>query len=324
MLYTGLDIHKKTIYGTMVDEQGKIVEQRNFDNCNEELEQFLCGRSGKVVIEACGFWMDTYDKLCEAGYEVILAHPGKVEAIASAKMKTDKIDSEILAQLLRCNLIPEAWAPPAKVREARDLIRFRSTLIRQRSSLKSRIKFILLKKGFKYRQSIWTGRWRKALEELDPKIAAYFRVIDALNNEVKEVDKQIACLNKPDKKAELLKTIYGISDYSARAILAEVGDFSRFPSAKKLKSYSGLVPSIYQSGEKCRTGHITKQGSKWLRWILVQCTHVAVRKKNSKLGKFYARLCRKKKRQVAITATACKLLEIIYAMLRDNKPYVSL
>ena len=324
MLYCGLDMHKKTIYGTTVDESGKIVEQRNFNNNKEELEQFLCLRPAKIVIEACGFWMDTYDKLNEAGYAVVLAHPGKVEAIASAKMKTDKIDSEILAQLLRCNLIPEAWAPPVKVREARDLIRFRSSLIRQRSTLKSRIKFILLKKGLRYRQTIWTGRWRKALEELDPKIAAYFRVMDTLNKEVKEVDKQISSLNKPDKQAELLKTIYGINDYSARAILAEVGDFSRFPSAKKLKSYSGLVPSIYQSGDKCRTGHITKQGSKWLRWILVQCTHVAVRKKDSKLGKFYTRLCKKKKRQVAITATACKMIEIIYAMLRDNKPYVSL
>lgn len=321
LLYCGLDIHKKTIYGTIVDDSGKVIKQRNFDNNKEDLEKFLCRRPFKIVIEACGFWMDTYDKLTGSGYEVVLAHPGKVEAIASAKMKTDKIDSEILAQLLRCNLIPEAWAPPAKIRKERDLIRFRSSLIRQRSTLKSRIKFILLKKGLRYRQSIWTGRCRKALEELDPKIAAYFRIMDKLNEEVKEVDKEIASLNRPDKQAELLKTIYGINEYSARAILAEVGDFSRFPSAKKLKSYSGLVPSIYQSGDKCRIGHITRQGSKWLRWILVQCTHVAVRKKDSKLGKFYTRLCKKKKRQIAITATACKMLEIIYAMLRDNKPY---
>ena len=324
MLYTGLDVHKKTIYGTIVDKEGKIIEQRNFANTKEDLEQFLCSRPTKIVIEACGFWMDTYDKLKEAGYDVVLAHPGKVEAIASAKMKTDKIDSETLAQLLRCNLIPEAWAPPKKIREERDLIRFRSNLIRNRSMLKSRIKFILLKKGLKYRQSIWTGRWRESLEKLDSKIASYFRIMDQLNKEVAQVDKEIAEQNKDDKQAELLKTIYWISDYSARAILAEIGEISRFPSAKKLKSYSGLVPSIYQSGEKARYGSITKQGSKWLRWILVQCTHVAIRKKGSKLEKFHTRLCRKKKKQVATIATACKMLEIIFAILRDNKPYVGL
>jgi len=207
--------------------------------------------------------MDVYDKLIESGYDIVLAHPGKVEAIASAKMKTDKIDSEILGQLLRCNLIPKAWAPPKKVREERDIIRFRSILIRNRSRLKSRIKFILLKQGLKYRQSIWTGKWRETLEKLDHKIAAYFRIMDQLNQEVKLVDKEIAKLNKDDEQANLLKTIYGISDYSARAILAEIGDIKRFSSAKKLKSYSGLVPSIYQSGEKARYGCITKQGSKW-------------------------------------------------------------
>ena len=324
MLFTGLDIHKKTIYGTMVDKDGKIIEQGEFPNTKWALEDFLSGRPTKVVIEACGFWMDTYDKLNDMGYEVTLANPGRVEAIASAKMKTDKIDSGILAELLRGNLIPEAWAPPKDVREQRDLIRFRSNLIRSRSNVKNRIKAILLKKGLKYKQAIWKGVWREQLEKLDSKIASYFRVMDTINEEVKGADKEIAELNKGDNQAELLTTIYGISDYSARAILAEIGDIKRFPSAKKLKSYSGLVPSIYQSGDRSRTGHITKQGSKWLRWILVQCTHVAVRKKGAKLEKYYTRLRRKKKRQVAIVATACKMLEIIYAMLRDNKPYVGL
>ena len=162
MLYTGLDIHKKTIYATMMDKEGKIVEQAEFSNCKEELENFICCRLTKIVIEACGFWMDTYDKLKERGYDVVLAHPGKVEAIASAKMKTDKIDSEILAHLLRSNLIPEAWAPDKDTRERRDLVRFRSYLIRNRSRYKAKIKFVLLKKGVKYPQSIWKGKWRAA------------------------------------------------------------------------------------------------------------------------------------------------------------------
>jgi len=324
MLYTGLDIHKKSIYGTMMDAEGNIVEQAEFVNCKKELESFLCGRLTKVVIEACGFWMDTYDKLREMGYDVVLAHPGKVEAIASAKMKTDKIDSEILAHLLRSNLIPEAWAPDKSTREKRDLVRFRSYLIRNRSRYKAKIKFVLLKLGLRYPQSMWKGKNRKEAESIDPKIAAYFRIIDKIDEEVASVDRQISAINRDDKEVALLKTIYGISDYAAITIMSEIGNIKRFPTVKKLKSYSGLVPSVYQSGEKCRTGHITRQGSRWLRWILVQCCHVAVRQKESKLGKYYSRLCKKKNKKVAMVATACKMLEIIYAMLRDEKPYAGL
>lgn len=323
-LYTGLDIHKKSIYGTMMDEQGKIIDQRNFDNNLENLKQFLCCRPTKVVIEACGFWMDIYDKLVDEGYEVTLAHATRIKAIASAKLKSDKIDSKILADLLRCNLIPEAWAPPEEVRKHRDLVRFRCTLMQNRTRIKNKIKAILLKKGLRYGQEIWKGKRRNQLEGIgDSRINAYLRIMDSLNEEMKQVQKQIEEVNKDDHQAQLLKTIYGVSDYAARVILAEIGDISRFSSAKKLKSYAGMVPRMYQSGERCKMGSITKQGSAYLRWILVQCVHVALKNKGSRLAKFHYRLAQRKKKQVATIATACKLLEVIYSMLTNNKPYVS-
>jgi transposase len=130
MLYTGLDIHKKTIYGTIVDEKGKIIEQENFYNTEEHLKAFLAGRPTKIVIEACGLWMNIYDLLSK-----------------------DKIDSEMLAHLLRCDLIPEAYAAPIEIREQRDLIRFRSNLVRTKSRFKNKIKSILLRKGFVYKKT---------------------------------------------------------------------------------------------------------------------------------------------------------------------------
>jgi transposase len=324
MLYTGLDVHKKTIYATMMDKEGKIIEQKEFVNCKEELNAFLAGRPSKVVLEACGFWMPTYDLLKAEGYDVILAHPMRIKAIASAKLKTDKIDSAILADLLRANLIAEAYAATPAVREHKDLIRFRGNLVRTRTMMKNRIKAVLLKKGLVYRQAIFKGKTKEAYTKADPMIASYFAVIDTLNIQITQADKRIASLNTEDPDAELLKSIYGISDYAARTILSEIGNIKRFPSAKQLKSYAGLTPSLHQSGQTLRHGGITRQGSKWLRWILVQCVHVAVRQKDSRLGKFYARLCKRKKKQVAAVATANKLLEIIYAMLRDKKPYTVL
>lgn len=324
-LYTGLDIHKNSIYGTMMDEKGKIIDQRNFDNNLKSLKGFLCGRPTKIVIEACGFWMDIYDKLMAEGYEVTLAHATRIKAIASAKLKNDKIDSQILADLLRCNLIPEAWAPPEEVREQRDLVRFRCTLMQNRTRIKNKIRAILLKRGLHYNsQDIWKRKRRKLLEGLDDsRVNAYLRIMDSLNEEMEKVQKRIEEMNKSDYQAQLLKTIYGVSDYSARVILAEIGDINRFSSAKKLKSYAGLVPRMYQSGERCKIGSITKQGSAYLRWILVQCVHTAMKNKDTRLAKFHYRLAQRKKKQVATVATACKLLEIIYAMLTNNQTYLS-
>ncbi len=322
-LYTGLDIHKNSIYGTMINESGKIIDQRNFPNTLDSLKQFLCCRPTSIVIEACGFYVDIYDKLTDMGYECKVAHSSRVRMIAAARLKSDKFDSQILAHLLRTNLIPESWVPPKHIREQRELVRFRSQLIRSRTQAKNRIKSVLLKKGLRTDRNCFTGKKLKALQEInDEKIDAYLRIIDSLNEEVKIIDQKIKDINGDDADAQLLRTVPGIGEYSARLILSEIGDINRFSSAKKLKSYAGIIPSRYQSGGRDRHGSITKLGSAWLRWVLVQCVHAAVRKENS-LSRFYQRLVQHKKKQVALTATAAKMLDIIFAILRDKKPYHS-
>ena len=118
----------------------------------------------------------------------------------------------------------------------------------------------------------------------------------------------------------LLMTIPGVGYYSALLIKSEIGDVKRFPSAKQLCSYAGLVPSTHASGNVCYHGHITKQGSKWLRWILIEAAiHAA--KRTGPLRRFYYKVERKKGGKVAKVATARKLLEWIYHMMRDCKTF---
>jgi transposase len=321
MMYAGLDIHKNTIHWTIVDEKGEILESKNFTNHRDELDKFLCNRPIKLVMEACGFWMEHFDYLREKGYQVILAHPMRVEAIASAKMKTDKIDSEILAQLLRCNLIPESWAPSAGIREERELIRFRCQLSKINATLKNRIKSILLKKGVKYRQDIWTLKLKPLLEAQDTKIKAYLAVMGSVQEQMRSADIKIKELNKKDPRANLLTSIYGIGEFAARLLLSEIGEISRFQSAKHLKSYAGIIPSLHQSGLTYKHGHITKQGSKYIRWVLVQCAHVAVRKEGSRFQRFFFKVAQRKGKKIAIVATAAKMLDIIYFLLSTNQVY---
>ena len=118
----------------------------------------------------------------------------------------------------------------------------------------------------------------------------------------------------------ILLTIPGIGYFSALLIYAEVGDINRFPNSKKLCSYAGLVPTVRQSGNKIIRGRITKEGNKLLRWVLVQCAHMAVRK-DERLRQFYERIKAKKGHQKAIVATARKLLTVIYACWKNKTPY---
>jgi transposase len=123
--------------------------------------------------------------------------------------------------------------------------------------------------------------------------------------------------------ARLLMTIPGISYYSALMIVAEIGDIRRFNAYRQLTSYAGLNPSVYQSGNRCITGHISKQGNKQLRWILCQVVHVAVQHDHN-LRSFYLRIKKTRGVNIAITATARKLLTIIFAMLKNNSKYYTL
>lgn len=118
----------------------------------------------------------------------------------------------------------------------------------------------------------------------------------------------------------ILTTIQGIGFFSALLIYAEIGDINRFPNSKKLCSYAGLVPSIRQSGNRTIKGRITKEGNKLLRWVLVQCALIAVRK-DERFRKFYERIKAKKGPQKAIVATARKLLTVVYACLKNRTPY---
>ena len=148
--------------------------------------------------------------------------------------------------------------------------------------------------------------------------------MEKLEEEIKKMDKRLKEEEKKFKETELLKSIPGVSTFSALVILAEIGDVNRFPDEKKIFSYAGLVPSVHKSGDKVYYGHITKQGSKYLRWILVECARIHVRKCDSKITEFYRKLKRKGKHEnVAIIGAARKLLQTIYYMLKKEESFHS-
>jgi transposase len=196
-----------------------------------------------------------------------------------------------------------------------------------RVGLKNKIHAVLTKNGI---ECTWTNvlgkRSREWLRTLDlracylQELDGYLRLAEVLTTLIVEITARIKELALESGQAQLLMTIPGISYYSALLILSEIGEIHRFPDAKHLCSYAGLVPSIYSSGQKSFSGKITKQGSRWLRWICVEVsTHAA--NGDARFQSLYRRVCRRRGGNTAKVAVARKILTVIYTMLKNNEPF---
>jgi len=332
-LFAGIDMHSSTSTGSIKDEKGNPVRVLKVDTSKEGIKQLFFGLKNKkikAVFEASRNWPYYARLLKPYCNEIVMAHPLKVRAIASARIKTDTIDSDILSDLLRANLIPESYMPSLEIVELRELLRYRAKMSRLRANLKIRIRGILSREGKKCELSdVTTKRARLwlnniVLNDLNRRELDYLiGLVDNLSGELKNLDQTIEKEQYKYPEVEILKSIIGISTYSALLILAEIADFSRFSSAEKLAAYAGIVPSTYQSSQVCHHGKITRQGSNWLRWILTQCTHASIKsRKSHKLKRFFLRIAKRRGKQKAIIATARKMLTIIWHLLNKNEYYV--
>lgn len=331
-MYVGLDIHKKQNFATVVDEKGIVLQQSIVRNKDREMEKFLepFQTNTKFALEACSVWEPIYDFIDSKGFDVSLIHPKRTRLIAESRVKTDKIDATVIAQLLRADLIHRSYVPDRETRKLRFLVRHRKALVRTRVQIKNRVHAILAREGVTHELSDLFGKQGLLVLKNIPlrnenrfAINHNLGLLEEINLKIKETDEYIATKAEGIKEIELLKTIPGISTYSAMVIYAEIADIKRFPNWKKLCGYSGLTSSVYQSGETERYGNITKEGSKLLRWILIQCVQKTTRKPNG-LQIFYLKILKKKGTKKANVAAARKLLVYIYIMLTQNKRFEEL
>ena len=327
MEYIGLDVHRHYTVYARVDEHGEVVEQGRVKNGALPAAIVDEGRPCRVVLEATANWGYVADLLEPLAEEVVLAHPLQVRAIAAAKVKTDKVDATILAQLLRGGLIPRAYLAPAEVRELRDLLRLRASLVRVRTTVKNKVHAVLAKRGlevpvtdlFGRKGRRWLGEQRLSQVHRQA-VDAYLAVIDVLDAQIAQVTAAIDRQAERREEVGWLSSIPGVGRYTALLVLSEIGDIRRFPDGDRLAAYAGLVPTVRASGGRTRLGPVTKQGSAWLRWILVEAVYRAVRRPGC-LRERYERLRRRKGSAVAAVATARFLTTCIHAMLTQRRPF---
>lgn len=331
MWYVGLDIGKKWHYVVVMDAHGQLHQQQKLPHDPVVMQRFFETLEGptRVVLEATGNWGAVYDRVEPYVQEVVLAHPLKVKAIASARIKTDKIDATTLAHLLRGDLIPRAYIPPPHVRDWRELIRHRAFLVRLQTRLKNRVHALLTKRGIAPPPVSdlfgLAGRsWLAALTLPEPYGAMrtrYLALLERLRQQIRETEQTIDQTVATIPEARLLETVPGVGRYLALLILAELGEIRRFPSPKHLVSYAGLCPSTYASSGTLRHGRITKQGSSWLRWALVEAATHTWRTPQSRLGRMAQRVSQRRGAKTARVAVARELCTAIFHILRKQEPY---
>jgi transposase len=326
MIHVGVDLHQRFCYMTALNTSGKMVEAGPVSNEKLALRKYFRQFHGKVqvAVEACGFWPAFREVVEPEVKRLVLVHPQRVKAIASAKLKNDRVDSATLAHLLRCDLLPESWKADRETQARRQQVRLRATLVRQRTRLKNQVHAVLHQQGLHSPVSDLFGRrgrqWLQAVKlpvQGRATVEVCCRMIDGYTEEIEKQNRQLSVEAREDARARLLTTIPGIGVYSAMLLLAEIGDIQRFRDQQGLCSYAGLVPRVRESAGKARRGGITRQGSSWLRWIMVEAAQVATRSSPAAL-RYFARLARKKPKPVARVALARKLLCAVYALLHQG------
>jgi len=318
-LYLGVDLHKKSCWVTVLDADGHQLESRKLGTEKWELLEYFgkVRQPAALAVEATFNWYYFLNVIEPLGLELHLVHPWKTRAIASARIKHDKLDSRVLAELLRTGFLAEAWIAPRPVREQRQLLRYRVHTVQWATRAKNCIHGVLNRNGIRSPLGSPFGPRGRAfiaeaeLPETDRwEVKGQLARLDLLGEQLRELDREIRKRSEASPIAQALEEIPGVGPFIASLLIAEIGDVRRFPTAKHLASYTGLVPSLYASGEHRWGGPITKQGSAILRWALVQAAHRAAL--SPRFQGFYQRHRQRHGAGKATVALARKLAVIAY------------
>lgn len=329
MIHVGIDLHTNNMVNIALNDNGKVVKEAKLPTSRRSLEDFFGSFSEPIqaVVECTSNWYWLSDWCRSNGIDLTLAHAKMVKAISYAKVKTDKVDAKTLAELLKADLIPEAYQIQHDRRELRELTRGRLRLIRWRAKLQS----TLWSQAIKYNVQISGPQWRqldKLQDWLQPQLPSAARLqaqlmlqqMSQLQQHIHQIEQEIERQVPFEEAAERLMAVPGVGKVGAWTILSEIGNINRFPSAKQFTSYCRLVPGAKDSGGARRHTSGNKDGNKYLRATFGQAavsayTHYQVVKK------FYRKIKRRSGRPVARAVVGKELAKGVWHMLTKNEEY---
>jgi len=330
MQYLGIDWGTRRAAWCALDEGGTLIGEGFIPADEEGLVRLVIELGpdvyGCVEMMSGAAWVR--EQLQGVGWRIDIANARKVKAIAPLACKTDRVDARVLAELARRDLVPALWVPSVDERALRELLRRRMHLVRLRTSAMNRTFGLLTQWGL--RTGITALRKPGALERLAGQgvpatwcrsIGVLLEVIDDLERQLVPIERELRPLARADRRVELLMTIPGVAELLGLTLATEIGDISRFPSARRLVGYAGLAPTVIQSGQSSRTGRLSKAGSNTLRWAAVEAAQQAWRTSNP-WHELYAEVKRRHgKANPAKAAVARKVLIAAWHILARNEPF---
>jgi transposase len=274
MLIIGCDFDPGFQQVAIFDNQTGEIKQQRLRH-REEAEQFYRGleRGAGVGMEACGHYPWFERLLAECGHELWLGDGGQIRASVVRKQKTDRRDAEQVLQLLIEDRFPRIWVPSLEERDVRQLLVHRHKQVQARTQVKNQLQAMALSQGVQKKRKLWTASGRAELEKLEllPYAAArrgqLLVRLDQLEGEIGQLNQQVEQQVQQRPAAVRLMTHPGVGPVTALAMVLTLGPAERFASGKQVASYFGLIPSEYSSGGRQRLGHISKQGSSFLRFL---------------------------------------------------------
>ena len=327
--FAGLDYHKKFTVVSVGDKFGREILSQKIFNDKQAFREFFAQFPGiKCAIESCrGYeWLLEFLKE-ELKLEVKLVNVHRLKMLTENKKKTDKIDAKLIMRLLAIGFLPECYQPTVEERRLRERLRWRAHLVRYATRMKVRIHAFLDKENLGLTiKDPFSRDGRQLLKQVELShgrqelLTEHIGLLEGFEKLVKSQDSWVSQELRKSPEAQLLTTIPGIGELTALLIWAEIGDVTRFRDAAHVASYFGIVPSVKSSADRRCYGPITKQGSKFVRWMLVQCAWHAVRT-SLPFREHFRSVKTRAGNNGAIISVARKLIKIAYRVLRDKKPF---
>jgi transposase len=328
MIIIGCDFHTRFEQIAMLDTAtGEVIEKR-LEHESGEAKRFYEGlkEAALVGIESTGYTRWFAEMLGELGHELVVGEAGKIRARETRKQKHDRRDAELILKLLVKGDFPKIWLPSGEERDVRVLLEHRHQLVEMRTRAQNGLQAIALSHGLRRRQRLWSKAGQAELKTIPLREGVGRRredltqLVQQLNTWIKELDQRIGEEVARRPEAQRLMTHPGVGPLTALGTVLVLGPVERFPDDRHLTSYLGLIPREDSSGGRQRFGHLTKQGNRLLRWLLVEAAGVASRY-DPGLRRVYRRLAFRKGAAVAKVAVARKLAIRLYIMLRDRIDY---
>ena len=333
MHYIGFDIHKKVISFCEKQVDGTVVDQGMIRATRASLTDWAEKRTVKWIgaMEATLFTGWIYDFLLPYALELKVAHPAMLKAITAAKKKNDAADAEKIADLLRCNLLPECYMLSEEQRNLRRILRYRNLLVREAAKMKIKTTGLLMEVGAEYNKQRLHGMkyFQDLLDNLDYVPESILDLLQMSRSSMESFDKMQKSLvqalrseSEIKDRVELLMSIQGVGEVTALTWVLEIGDVERFSRISQAVSYCGLCSAQKESAGKNYRGPISKKRNKHLQTVLIEAAKVAPRW-NPQLAEVYERECAKGNRNRATLAVARKLVAYMMAVDKKKMPFKS-